>query len=212
MNMNFSNFKVEKTANTKVGHAGPLGQTFDFRYKKFISNKKNDAGVKESKEDTFFEVSTKKFDELKLATLGMIQTVDEAGKSYLAVVDNDNAVILKTTGKNEKGTKGKKFKSTIIETALAAQGVIDTSIVGKTQKLELVLVPGSEGVMLGDTIKTYGVYEVVKSNDTSEEADDKAPEETEATPSASIAPEPTPEPEAAATPVAVASPASDDDF
>lgn len=214
MNLNFANFRVEKTANTKVGHSGPTGQTFDFRYKKFISSKKDSKGVKEDKEDSFFEFSIAEFNKLQLNDYGMIQTIASAadgGQTYLAIVDNDKATIVKRTGKN-KADKGKKFKSSIIESALQTQGIIDTTKVGISQKLSLVLVEGSAGQMLGGTIKTYGVYEVVKSTDTTPEAD-----EVEATsaPAVStpvvdeVAPETTDEVETA--PVASATPAATTD-
>jgi hypothetical protein len=194
--INFSNFKVVETSNTKAGNfGGREALVYDMRYNRYESKAGKENGEAPTQE-FFFEVGKAKFEALKLDQkgFGMVQTVDPAsGISYLAVVDNDNAVIFKTTAKNEKGEKGRKFKSSIIEEALSQQGLIDKNVVGKPQYLNLSLVEGSEGVMLGDKVKTYGVYEIQKGEEPV--ATEKAPEAEATTESAK-------QPEAKVEPVA----------
>jgi hypothetical protein len=163
--LDFSNFKAVATANEKLGNRTPLGQSFDFKYRKFMSEK----GGKESIESNF-TISNKKFDELGLSEKGLLQVIDPTTNiTYLAVVGNDDAVMMKRTNKlAADAEKGKKFKSTIVEEALHAQGVIDTTIVGDSQKLTLTLV--AENVAIGSKgIQASSVWEIGKAVVTDEE-------------------------------------------
>src|ERR1700758_2977870 len=128
---NFSGFKpVTKTYTKEGGFTTRTAVIFDMRYRRALSNNKV-GDKKEPHEDAFFEIGKAKFEALGLNSTdkGIIQVVSPEGVSYLAVVDNENATLLKTSKKNEGKEKGKKFKSDIIETALEEQGLISTKIV-----------------------------------------------------------------------------------
>lgn len=223
--LNFSNFKVVDSSNTKTGgfSGGRAALAYNFRYSRFMSKKTHGKdNSKEPFEDSFFEVSEPLFNALGLNGLkGLVQIVSPDGVSYLSIVDNDNAVLLKTSKKNEGGEKGRKFKSTVIESALNTQGVIDITKVGEPQYLDLVLVEGSADQLLGGKIKNYGVYEVVKVATPTAEAKASVAEiasTPESTPQVEettdeVAPV-IPAEEVAETPEAVASAskADDDDF
>lgn len=172
--LNFSNFKPVLKANEgKKSTAGvALGQNFEFKFKKSYIKVK---GTGEQGIGIAFTISNKKFEALDLDNKGLLEAVFE-GKSYLAVVANEHAIFMKRNGKNEKGVKGKSFKSTILEAALAEQGVINADAIGVTQKLLLTLVAGSETAVLGEgdsAIPTFGVYEITK-DETALTEDEKA--------------------------------------
>lgn len=157
----FSNFKSVGTANEKVGNRTPQGQKFEFKFKKFESKK----GAKDGKAPTIesnFVISNTKFDELGLADNGLMQIISPEGKTYLAVVGNEDAVMMRRTGKlADDAEKGKKFKSTIVENALHAQGVIDKDAVGVNQNLTLIKV--ADATTIGSKqIPASSVWEVAK--------------------------------------------------
>src|SRR5690606_22168335 len=148
--------------------------SFVARFKKYISRKN---GV--VKEDTFFELAKTKFNELGLDSKGILPIEHpETKQLYLAIVDNDKAKIYSQSEKAlEKGTnKGLRFKSTVLEKDLESRGIIDTSIIAKTQKLELNQV--AEATTLDDGTAIYGIYELVKST-AAESAEDAADDEAE---------------------------------
>lgn len=236
--LNFGNFKPVNQANVRVEGASRKGimrgQSFILKFRRAIGKSKTN-GSQEIQSG--FEFSTAKFKELNLAdkNRGLIEVIDgDSGKSYVAIVANAHAVMLKTTGKNEKGDKGKSFKSTILEKALSEQGVLDLTdkSLGQIQKLDLVAVPDSVGVELGagtGIVATGGVFEVVvdtKEYSKDEEGETSEPEvpvtgtptppETQVEAPETTSPElqvpdevPTPTPEPASTP---ATSAVDDDF
>lgn len=173
--LNFSNLKLVKTANTRDNShfLGTRTQNFSLKYKRFFG--KN--AKKEQIVNTSFTLSNAKFAELGMENFGMIQAVEE-GKAYLIKVGNDDAVLLKRTSKNEKGTKGKVFKSTLLEKALAEYGVIDDTKLG-SQKLDITLVEGSEDIEIGG-VKVYGVYEISRSADQEQDETEKADDAAEA--------------------------------
>lgn len=216
--LQFSNFKPVTTGNTRENVHISKGQSFNFKFKKFISNKD---GVK--KEETTFTISDKLFDSFGLATKGLIELVSPDDVSYLGVVDSDNAVFLRNRKNLKEGnTKGKKFKSSIFEAALSKQGIINLDLVGTTQKLDLKLAEGSENATVGEgdkAIQTYGIYEIVKAENAELTEDEKAEDakggDDEAIPVVAETPEveETPETEVEPeTPVQAETPASDDDF
>lgn len=235
--LNFGNFKPVNQANVRVEGASRKGimrgQSFILKFRRAIGKSKTN-GSQEIQSG--FEFSTAKFKELNLAdkNRGLIEVIDgDSGKSYVAIVANAHAVMLKTTGKNEKGDKGKSFKSTILEKALSEQGVLDLTdkSLGQIQKLDLVAVPDSVGVELGagtGIVATGGVFEVVVDTNTYSKDEETEPETKTSEPEApatgtpaETAPEttspelqvpdevPTPTPEPAPTP---ATSAVDDDF
>lgn len=167
MSFNFSNLKLVSTANTRTGVTGPRGQNFKMRYKKFIT-KKN----KTEAEDSFFEFSK----ELLAATglsdnsLAARQALTPDGKTFLVILPAEHGTIMKQKGDRNKGSK---FKSTVIEKALHEQGVIDSTVVGKSQLLDLVLKEENVEVMPG--IVAVKIYDIVKvegdSNDVDAEED-----------------------------------------
>lgn len=178
--VNFSNFKPILAANTRTGvshRAGVVGQTFNLKYRKFLAKDKNSGKI--DTVQTSFTLSNKLFEELNLAdkNTGFLAAVFE-GKAYLCRVENDNATLLKTTSKNEKGVKGKSFKSSLLEQALLEQGVLVDTI-GLTQKLDLTLVEGSETAVIGEGIQTSGIYEITKAADAELTDEEKAADSTE---------------------------------
>ncbi len=175
MNLNFSDFKTVATANEKTGNRTPLGQKFDFKFKKFNSNK----GVKNGAEPTIdsnFVISNSKFDEMGLSEYGLMEIISPDGIPFLAVVSNDDAVMMKRTGKlADDAEKGKKFKSTKVEDSLHAQGIIDKDAVGVTQKLTLTKV--ADATEIGDKkIAAQSVWAISKAEETEE---DRAEQERE---------------------------------
>lgn len=171
--LNFSNFKPVATGNTRENVHFTKGQSFNFKFKKFISKKEGKV-----KEETNFTISDKLFDSLGLETKGLIELVSPEGVSYLGVVDSDNAVFLRNRKSLKEGNvKGKKFKSTIFEKALSEQGIINLDLVGTTQKLDLKLAEGSESAVVGEgdkAIQTYGIYEIIKAENAELTEDEKA--------------------------------------
>lgn len=208
MSLNFSSFKTQKTANVRASVAGVArGQNFKMKFRKFVS-KKNKAESVES----LFEIAKDKFNEIGLETYGLIEIKSPEGQSYLATVDNENATMLKRTEKLKgDAEKGKKFKSTILEDSLAKAGVITSEVTGKSQFLDLVEV--GKDVDL-DGIHAYGIYEIVKGEDTrsDEEKDAEGGEDED---DATDAPAPQGNAvaeEANATTASAPATASDDDF
>ncbi len=177
--LNFADFKVQKTANERASTAGvERGQNFQLKFRRFTTNKKAD-GVEVSKEDTTFQIAIKKFDELGLANLALIQLKDAEGNptKYLATVDNEHGTMLKRTDKlAADAEKGKKFKSTILEDTLEKEGLIKQEV-GKTSLLDLVKV--ADATDLGG-IQAHAIYEIVAGVDkrTDEEKAEDAKEET----------------------------------
>lgn len=154
--LNFASFKVQKSANERSSQTGVLrGQNFKLKFRKFKSGKDNKESI-----ETIFTVSDEKFAELGLAEYGIVQL---EGTAYVAVVDNDNATMVKRTDKLKDGApKGKKFKSTILEKVLLDSGVI-TDEIGKTQFLDLVKV--SDATTLEGGLAVQAIYEIVKGED-----------------------------------------------
>lgn len=176
--LQFSNFKAVATANTRDNsHLVHSGQSFNFKYKKFYGKDAKKNQIISSS----FTVSNKLFETMGLDEKGMIEIVSPDGISYLAVVDVDNAVLLKGGKIKEGGVKAKVFKSTLLEKALSKQGVIDLDVIG-TQKLDLNLVEGSESAYIGEEgkgIQSYGVYEITKAEDSELTDDEKAEDAAE---------------------------------
>lgn len=179
--MNFANFKAVTTANTRDNsHLLAPRQNFNFKYKKAYAKDK----VKGEVITSAFTVSNNLFEQLGLDSkeTGAMEMIgpDETGatKSYLALVDNDNAVYFKTTKKNEGGKKGSQFKSSLLEKSLIEQGIIEDKI-GVTQKLDLTLVAGSEGVQI-DGITIKGLYEISKAAESELTAEEKEADAKEA--------------------------------
>lgn len=218
--LDFSNFTAVKAANTRTNPVTGTGQNFNLKFRKFMTKSKKEKGkVQTQIIQSAFEFSAKLFASLNLADkdTGLIEVVN-GGVSYLAIVDNEHAVFLKTNKKNENGDKGKVFKSTILEQALVEQGIL-VETVGLTQKLDLTLVEGSETAIIGSgesAIQTKGIYSISKAEDAELTEEEKAADTT-LEPEVEDEPETIPQgainggsaPESA--PVA-ASTASDDDF
>lgn len=170
MSLSFSNFTVQETANTRQsGRTFKRGQSFKFRFRKFIMDK----GKEEERTETLFQLSNELFESTGLSSSanGGLQIVSPEGVPYIAVVARDNGTFLKHSDKaiaagNKKGTA---FKSTILEDALVAQGLIvnDDSVIGKSQKLDLIKV--AENVSIGAKgIQASAVYQIVKDENTEE--------------------------------------------
>lgn len=211
MSLTFSNFKAVETANTRdnshLVHA--KGQSFNFKYKKFYGKDKEKVQIISSS----FTIANDIFAKLDLDNKALIEIVSPENVSYLAVVDNDNGVFLKHTKKNKSGVKGKVFKSTLLEKSLGEQGIIDVNAIGTTQKLDLVLVEGSETAYIGEQGKgfqSYGVYQIVKAADSElteeEKAEDAKGEDT------TVEPTPTDSTVVSETANQAAPTANDDDF
>lgn len=169
--LNFAAFKVQKSANERSSLLGvSRGQNFTFKFRKYNSKK---GGVEA--EETGYTISNKKFDELDLDNHGIVQFTNE-GIAYIGVVANDDATMLKRTGKLKGEDKGRKFKSTILDKALIASGVIE-DVADKTQYLDLVLIEGSEGQEIdGKVVK--GLYQIVKGEEVKgEDGEDIADED-----------------------------------
>lgn len=154
--LNFASFKVQKSANERASQVGvSRGQNFKLKFRKFNSKKGG-----ENKVETLYTVSNEKWDEIGLENYGVVQLQDSA---YLAVVDNDNATMLKRTDKLKDGAlKGRKFKSTILDKSLLDLGVIEDKE-DVTQILDLVKV--SDATTIGD-MPVIAIYEIVKAEDT----------------------------------------------
>ncbi len=148
-NFNFDALESVDKANTKVGT--PRGQNFKARYRKYHSEK----GKKEAIESKFY-ISNGLFAEMGLEEKGLKQLNQKDGSGkitnvFLAVVENDEAVILRKT---EKGAKGKSFKSTILENDLVAAGILEADVIAKSQRLSFEL-RGTNG-------KGQSIYEIVR--------------------------------------------------
>lgn len=161
--LNFASFTVQKSANERSSLAGVTrGQNFKMKFRKFLSKKGGVNAV-----ETIYTLSNDKFAELGLHDNGIIQLISPDGKAYIAVVDNDSATMLKRTEKLSEGAeKGKKFKSTILDKALLASGVIEDKE-GTTQFLDLEKV--GENVDLANGIKAVAIYEIIKGEEADEE-------------------------------------------
>lgn len=167
--INFAEFSVQKSANERASLAGvKRGQNFNFKFRKF-----NSAKGGEEKIETIYTLSNAKFAELGLDNYGIVQIVSPDGKPYIAVVSNDEATMLKRTDKlAADAPKGKKFKSTILDKALIAAGILE-DVTDKTQSLDLVKVEGSDNAPLaGGKVAVGGVYEIVKGADIVEDEDE----------------------------------------
>ena len=180
--LNFASFTVQKSANERSSLAGVTrGQNFKMKFRKFLSKKGGVNAV-----ETIYTLSNDKFAELGLHDNGIIQLISPDGKAYIAVVDNDSATMLKRTEKLSEGAeKGKKFKSTILDKALLASGVIEDKE-GTTQFLDLEKV--GENVDLANGIKAVAIYEIIKGEDERSE-EEKADETSEDAPEDEDAPE-----------------------
>lgn len=186
--LNFSNFRAVTTANNRDNsHLAGNGQAFNFKYRKFKTKDKNG---KESVQ-TIFSISDKLFALYNLSDkdTGLIELIDtdpetKVETSYLAIVDNDHAVFLKTNKKNENGKKGQAFKSSILETSLSGQGLVDTNAINVTQKLDLVLEDGTVGQTIAGLVCKGGLLRITKAEDATltdaEKAVDAAPVADEA--------------------------------
>ena len=93
MNLNFSDFQAVENTNKREGVSVKRGQDFNFRFRKAIVK----AGTSEQKEDSFFQVSDKLFDELGLADKAGRQLIAPDGKTYLALVDDENGTFWKAS-------------------------------------------------------------------------------------------------------------------
>lgn len=139
MGLDFSSLKGVNKANTKEGT--PRGQNWSFRFKRSETKK----GI-----NGYFHVSNTLWEEMGLDESGLKQFNNEPdGKItevYLAVVPNEMATVLKRTDKlSENGQKGRQFKSTLLEDALATTGVIDPESM-ENQFLDLTNVGEKEGI------------------------------------------------------------------
>ena len=170
MSLSFANFTIQETANTRQSTAGAKrGQSYKARFRRFVADKNKE----NERIETLFQLSNKLFDETQLSSVqyGGIQIVSPDGVPYIAVVDRDNGTFLKQSDKavaagNKKGTA---FKSTILEQALVAQGIINTddALLGKSQKLDLTKV--AEYVTIGEgakAISAIAVYQIDKDSNT----------------------------------------------
>lgn len=165
MNFDLANFQPVKTTNTRKD-TKPRGQNFKLRYRKFMSKL---AGL-----NFFIHVSDKLWDELGLEEKAMIQLSNPAtNQMLLALVDNENGTIFNHSNKQKESgmKKGRKFKSTIIEDALASAGLIDVNLQDKSQKLDLVKV--AENVEIGG-VHAYQVFQVVVDTVSGDDAEDEA--------------------------------------
>lgn len=157
MNLNFSDFQAVDTTNKREGVSVKRGQDYNFRFRKALAK----AGTEEEKVDSFFQVSDVLFDELGLADKAGRQLISPDGKTFLAIVDDEQGTFWKASKSNgEANAKGKKFKSTVIEKALHEAGIIDSNLIGKTQKLELTVV--AENVTVGKGEKAFVAYKVLE--------------------------------------------------
>lgn len=175
MNLNFSDFQAVDNTNKRTGATWKRGQNFDFRFRKFLSKK----GTEKEAMDSFFHISDAKFDELGLAERAGRQIVSPDGQSFIAIVDEENGTFWKKSTKSDGSAqaKGKKFKSSIIEDALNAEGVIDLNVVGKEQKLTLEVV--AENVTIGTGEKAFTAYAILKVGKGAESEESEGEDEDE---------------------------------
>lgn len=159
MSLNFSDFKAIETTNKRTGVTAKRGQNFNMRYRKYVSK----AGKPDETQDEFIHISDNLFEKFDLENRALRQIIDGAsGQSYLAVVDDENATLLKRskTKDGEEQGKGRKFKATVVTDALAAEGLIDKSIIGDSQLLDVEVV--AEDVVIGAGEKAFHAYQVLK--------------------------------------------------
>ncbi len=168
--LDFSSLKGVNKANTKEGT--PRGQNWSFRFKR-SETKKGTNG--------YFHVSNILWEAIGLEEVGLKQfnNVDpESGKItevYLAAVPNDTATVLKRTDKlGEGGQKGRQFKSTLLEDALADAGVIDAESM-ENQFLDLKEAGEDGGIKYYQVAKGEGsVSEIGKGKEGEDEQSEPA--------------------------------------
>lgn len=163
--MNFEQFEsIDNTRERKGGYTMIKEQSFDnLKYRKTIKTVKGEDGKADTQipEGRFF-VSKVRFSSLGLATKGFHSFHAPDGSVVLAVtaigdsqfLRDPKAHIDKATGVKTPGKKATSFTSPKLEAALENLKVINTSLVGENQYVDM-----SE-VAKGVTIKGVSCFEV----------------------------------------------------
>jgi hypothetical protein len=143
--MDFSKFSGVSSSNERKNPVSTKKQEYEgLKYRKFVPKGKTDAEGR-------FYVSNKVWDQFNLDANGLKQfTNKETGETVIAVVSDDDAIILK---KSKKGEKTTSFKSTRLEAALHRIAVIDSSLVDMNQFINVASV--AQGVAIGDVNCLY---------------------------------------------------------
>lgn len=133
--------KVDNTFERKGGYTLVKEQEYsNLKYRKAAKKIKAKEGVEASEviEGRFY-ISNERFKGLKLDVQGLRQFTSPApdGDTILAVVADADASILKSSKKSKDGNKVKNFKSPKLEAALEKLGIIDTTLVGQNQFIDL---------------------------------------------------------------------------
>ena len=192
--MDFGKFdKVENTfprllSNKATGASRK--QSFDFlSYKKSEKIKK---GTEEKVTVGHFFMASSFFVSANLTEKGLCQFTTPDGKeTVLAVVEDKYAEIMKLTKKGKSGNKVKNFKSPKLEAALATAGLIDESVLGERQTLDLELVGTNVEIKGVPCISVYSFKKGTAKEATTKEAITAAPV-AEAEKSPEVAPAPAP--------------------
>lgn len=131
--------KVDNTFERKGGYTLVKEQEYaNLKYRKAAKKLKAKEGVEASEviEGRFY-ISNERFKGLKLDVQGLRQFTAADGETILAVVADADASILKSSKKSKDGNKVKNFKSPKLESALEKLGIIDTTLVGQNQFIDL---------------------------------------------------------------------------
>ncbi len=161
MEFNFDQFEtLDNTRERKGGYTMIKEQAFDnLKYRKAVKKiKDKKTGVETSIEEGRFYISKKRWKQHGLATNGLRPFNAPDGSVYLAVVAIADAVFCKTpkakvdkvTGVSTPGKKSESFTSPKLEAALTAKGVIDSSLMGVSQFIDLTTI-GTSKVIKGVT-------------------------------------------------------------
>lgn len=134
--MNFDGFESVDSSNERKSGGRTRVQKYDGL--KYTRGMRKDKDGKELGVEGKFFVSNKQWNSLSLETFGLRQFTKTEGEGdakkitgvVVGVVADEDSVILK---RSEKGNKGKTFKSTRLEQALAATGVIDITALDVNQ-------------------------------------------------------------------------------
>lgn len=140
MNFNFDEFEsVDNTHERKSGYTLVKEQEYEnLKYRKAVKKIPQADGTKKEEIEGRFYIAKKKFADLGLNTNGLRQFTAPSGVTILAVVADQDALILKSSKKSKSGNKLENFKSPKLEAALEALKVIDTTKVGENQFIDLV--------------------------------------------------------------------------
>lgn len=140
--LNFDKFEaVNNTFERKGGYTIVKEQLYDFlKFRAANKEKTNEDGTKSPDGiSELFHIANKFFTEQNLAEHGLRQFTAPDGQTVLAIVADEHASILKKSNKSKEGHKVKNFKSPNLKAALTKVGLIDPTLLGVNQFLNLEL-------------------------------------------------------------------------